>query len=149
MGSRIIEKVWKQETDTIYQMKKTIRKIIPLIVILVMFGCTKTIYIPLTNTITEIEYRDKFVRDSIYFSDSVLIERKGDTVFNTKIEYKYISKFIKDTVNIRDSVYIEKPIEVVKEVNRLTKWQRWRLNFLWVLFAGAIVYIIIKIKNIL
>ena len=125
------------------------KKLILLIAILVMFGCTKRIYIPVTTTVTEIEYRDKLVRDSIYFSDSVLIEQKGDTVFNTKIKYKYISKFIKDTVSIRDSVYIEKPIEVIKEVNRLTKWQRWRLNFLWVLFAGGIVYIIIKIKNIL
>ena len=111
-----------------------------------VFGCTKTVYIPVTNTITEIEYRDKLVRDSIYLSDSVLIERKGDTVFNTKIKYKYISKLIKDTVSIRDSVYIEKPIEVVKEVNRLTKWQRWRLNLLWVLMAGGVVYGIIKIK---
>ena len=113
-----------------------------------IFGCTKRIYIPVTNTITEIEYRDRLQHDSIYFSDSVLIERKGDTVFNTKIKYKYISKFIKDTVSIRDSVYIEKPIEVVKEVNRLTKWQRWRLNFLWVLMAGGLGYVIFKIKRL-
>ena len=49
------------------------KKIILLVVILVMFGCTKTIYIPVTHTITEIEYRDRLQRDSIYFSDSVLI----------------------------------------------------------------------------
>ena len=125
------------------------KRIILFFIVFAVFGCTKRIYIPVTTTVTKIEYRDKLVRDSIYFSDSVLIERKGDTVFNTKIKYKYISKLIKDTVSIRDSVYIEKPIEVVKEVNRLTKWQRWRLNFLWVLLAGGIGYIIIKIKNIL
>ena len=124
------------------------KRIIFLILIFALWGCTKRIYIPVTNTITEVEYRDKFVRDSIYLSDSVLIEKKGDTVFNTKIKYKYISKFIKDTVSIRDSVYIEKTIEVVKEVNKLTKWQRWRLNFRWVLLAGGIGYIMIKIKNI-
>ena len=124
------------------------KKLILFIILFALFGCTKRIYVPVTTTITEIEYRDKLVRDSIYFSDSVLIERKGDTVFNTKIKYKYISKFIKDTVNIRDSIYIEKPIEVVKEVNRLTKWQRWRLNFLWVLMAGGIGYVIIKIKRL-
>ena len=125
------------------------KRIILFFIVFVLFGCTKTIYVPVTNTITEIEYRDRLQHDSIYFSDSILIERKGDTVFNTKIKYKYISKLIKDTVSIRDSVYIEKPIEVIKEVNRLTKWQRWRLNFLWVLLAGGIGYIIIKIKNIL
>ena len=124
------------------------KKLILLIAILVMCGCTKRIYIPVTTTVTEIEYRDRLQHDSIYFSDSVLIERKGDTVYNTKIKYKYISKLIKDTVSIRDSVYIEKPIEVVKEVNRLTKWQRWRLNFLWVLMAGGVVYVIIKIKRL-
>ena len=124
------------------------KKLIVFLVVFVLFGCTKRIYIPVTTTVTEIEYRDKLVRDSVYFSDSVLIERKGDTVFNTKIKYKYISKFIKDTVNIRDSIYIEKPIEVVKEVNRLTKWQRWRLNLLWVLMAGGLVYVIIKIKRL-
>ena len=125
------------------------KKLIIFLIVFVLFGCTKTVYIPVTNTITKIEYRDRLHMDSIYLSDSVLIERKGDTVFNTKIKYKYISKLIKDTVSIRDSVYIEKPIEVIKEVNRLTKWQRWRLNFLWVLLAGGIGYIIIKIKNIL
>ena len=128
-------------------MKKIIMLIV-IIVMLVMFGCTKTIYVPVTSSVTEIEYRDKLVRDSIYLSDSVLIEKKGDTVFNTKIKYKYISKFVKDTVNIRDSVYIEKPIEVVKEVNRLTKWQRWRLNFLWVLMAGGVGYGIFKIRRL-
>ena len=98
------------------------KKLIIFLLLILFFGCTKTVYIPVTNTTTEIEYRDRLQHDSIYFSDSVLIQQKGDTVFNTKIKYKYISKLIKDTVSIRDSVYIEKPIEVVKEVNRLTKW---------------------------
>ena len=123
------------------------KRIILFFIVFAFFGCTKRIYIPVTTTVTEIEYRDRLQHDSIYFSDSVLIERKGDTVFNTKIKYKYISKFIKDTVNIRDSIYIEKPIEVVKEVNRLTKWQRWRLNLLWVLIAGGVIYVIFKIKK--
>ena len=124
------------------------KRIILFFIVFAVFGCTKTVYIPVTNTITEIEYRDRLQHDSIYFFDSVLIERKGDTVFNTKIKYKYISKFIKDTVSIRDSVYIEKPIEVIKEVNRLTKWQRWRLNFLCVLMAGGLGYVIVKIKRL-
>ena len=124
------------------------KKLILLIAILLMFGCTKRIYVPVTTTVTEIEYRDKLVRDSVYFSDSILIERKGDTVFNTKIKYRYINKLVRDTVNRFDSIYIEKPIEVVKEVNRLTKWQRWRLNFLWVLMAGGVIYVIYKIKRL-
>ena len=124
------------------------KRIIFLILIFALWGCTKRIYIPVTTTVTEIEYRDRLQHDSIYFSDSVLIERKGDTVFNTKIKYRYINKIVKDTVNRTDSVYIEKPIEVVKEVNRLTKWQRWRLNFLWILMAGGIGFGIFKIKKL-
>ena len=124
------------------------KKIILFFIVFALFGCTKTIYIPLTNTITEIEYRDRLQRDSLYFSDSVLIETKGDTVYNTKIKYRYINKLVRDTVNKFDSVYIEKPIEVVKEVNRLTKWQRWRLNFLWVLMAGGVGYGIFKIRRL-
>ena len=124
------------------------KKLILLLILFAVWGCTKTVYIPVTNTITEIEYRDRLQHDSIYFSDSVLIERKGDTVFNTKIKYRYINKLVRDTVNRFDSIYIEKPIEVVKEVNRLTKWQRWRLNFLWVLMAGGVIYVIYKIKRL-
>lgn len=112
-----------------------------------VFGCTKTVYIPVTNTITEIEYRDRLQRDSIYFSDSVLIEKNGDTVFNTRIKYRYINKLVRDTVNRFDSVYIEKPIEVVKEVNRLTKWQRWRLKVLNLLIVALLLLTLWKFRN--
>ena len=124
------------------------KRIILFFIVFAVFGCTKTVYIPVTNTITEIEYRDRLQRDSIYFSDSVLIETKGDTVFNTRIKYRYINKLVRDTVNRFDSVYVEKPVEVIKEVNRLTKWQRWRLNFLWVLMAGGVGYGIFKIRGL-
>ena len=124
------------------------KRIILFFIVFAVFGCTKTVYIPVTNTITEIEYRDRLQRDSIYFSDSILIETKGDTVFNTRIKYRYINKLVRDTVNRFDSVYVEKPVEVIKEVNRLTKWQRWRLNFLWVLMAGGVGYGIFKIRGL-
>ena len=124
------------------------KKILFIVVILFFIGCSKTIYVPLTSVTTETEYRDKLVHDSIYLSDSILIEKKGDTVFNTRIKYVYKYKLVKDTVSIRDSIYIEKPIEVIKEVNKLTKWQRWRLNFLWILLVGGIGYLIIKIKRL-
>ena len=124
------------------------KRIILFFIVFALFGCTKRIYIPVTTTVTEIEYRDKLQHDSIYFSDSVLIETKGDTVYNTKIKYRYINKLVRDTVNRFDSVYVEKPVEVVKEVNRLTKWQRWRLNFLWVLMAGGVGYGIFKIRRL-
>ena len=121
------------------------KKLIIFLVMFAVFGCTKTVYIPVTNTITEIEYRDRLQHDSIYFSDSVLIEQKGDTVFNTRIKYRYINKLVRDTVNRFDSVYIEKPIEVIKYENRLNGWQKLRLNILNVLLIIAGVWLSVKI----
>ena len=121
------------------------KKLIIFLIVFAFFGCTKRIYIPVTTTVTEIEYRDKLVRDSVYFSDSVLIERKGDTVFNTRIKYRYINKLVRDTVNRFDSVYVEKPIEVIKYENRLNGWQKLRLNILNVLLIIAGVWLSVKI----
>ena len=121
------------------------KKLIIFLLVFVLFGCTKRIYIPVTTTVTEIEYRDKLVRDSVYFSDSVLIEKNGDTVFNTRIKYRYINKLVRDTVNRFDSVYVEKPIEVIKYENRLNGWQKLRLNILNVLLIIAGVWLSVKI----
>ena len=124
------------------------KRIIFLILIFALCGCTKRIYIPVTTTVTEIEYRDRLQHDSIYFSDSVLIETKGDTVFNTKIKYRYINKIVKDTVNRTDSVYVEKPIEIVKYENRLNGWQKLRLNILNVLLIIAGGWLALKIVKL-
>ena len=124
------------------------KRIILFFIVFALFGCTKTVYIPVTNTIKEIEYRDRLQRDSIYFSDSVLLEKKGDTVFNTKIKYRYINKIVKDTVNRTDSVYVEKPIEIVKYENRLNGWQKLRLNILNVLLIIAGGWLALKIVKL-
>ena len=124
------------------------KRIILFFIVFAVFGCTKTVYIPVTNTIKEIEYRDRLQRDSIYFSDSVLIVTKGDTVFNTKIKYRYINKIVKDTVNRTDSVYVEKPIEIVKYENRLNGWQKLRLNILNVLLIIAGGWLALKIVKL-
>ena len=124
------------------------KKLILFFIVFALWGCTKTVYIPVTNTIKEIEYRDRLQRDSIYFSDSVLLEKKGDTVFNTKIKYRYINKIVKDTVNRTDSVYVEKPIEIVKYENRLNGWQKLRLNILNVLLIIAGGWLALKIVKL-
>ena len=124
------------------------KRIILFFIVFALFGCTKTIYVPVTNTITEIQYRDRLQRDSLYFADSILIETKGDTVFNTKIKYRYINKIVKDTVNRTDSVYVEKPIEIVKYENRLNGWQKLRLNILNVLLIIAGGWLALKIVKL-
>lgn len=125
------------------------KKIILLIVILVLFGCTKTIYVPVTNTVTNTEYRDRLQRDSIYLKDSIHIIQRGDTIFLSKVKYYYRNIFVRDTVSKLDSIYIEKPIpiETTKEVYKLTKWQTWRLKLLNLLVVVLLLITLWKFRK--
>jgi len=112
-------------------MKKAHR--IQILFIIVLFailwfltGCkVKTVYIPVESIKTE--YKEKYMRDSIYLHDSVFVERwkSGDTVFLTKEKYKYLyrDKLVRDTICITDSIAVPYPVIETKEVNRLHTWQ--------------------------
>jgi len=106
-------------------------------------GCkTKTVLVPVKET--KIEYRDRLKVDSIYNRDTVQIYGSNDTIFKDVIKWR--ERFRLDTVSVVRVDSIPYPVEVVKEVNRLTKWQRWRLNALNVLALIIVVYLFIKIK---
>ena len=113
------------------------KKLIVFLVVFSVWGCTRTVYVPVTNTVTNTEYKDRLKRDSIYLKDSIHIMQRGDTVFLSKIKYYYTNVLIRDTVSRLDSVYVEKPIpvETTKEIYKLTKWQTWRLKVLNILIA--------------
>ncbi|MDR0682767.1 MAG: hypothetical protein LBG15_13125 [Dysgonamonadaceae bacterium] len=49
-----------------------------------LVACNKTVYFPVESTRTE--YRDNYLRDSIYLHDSVFIKVKGDTVWMEVIQ---------------------------------------------------------------
>lgn len=104
------------------------RKILSIILIFIFLSAckaTKLVYVPVEKEVIKTEYQDKLVRDSIYLQDSIFIHHKGDTVFKEKYKYLYRDKLIVDSVFIHDSIKIDKPypVEVVKEVNKLHKWQ--------------------------
>ena len=90
----------------------------------------------------KIEYRDRVKVDSIYNSDTTLIFTKGDTIHFETIKWRNKYQFIRDSVVLIDS--IPYPVEVVEYVNKLTKWQKWRLQALNIL--GGIVAAFIAFK---
>ena len=79
----------------------------------------------------KIEYRDRVILDSIYNRDTTLIYMRSDTVFKDVIKWRTSFKNVTDSIVKIDS--IPYAVEVVKEVNVLTKWQKWRLQALNIL----------------
>lgn len=81
---------------------------------------------------TEIVYKDRQVRDSLYFRDSVFVSEKvkGDTVYLDKYLYKYVYKLQKTTDTLvhekRDTTFVEvrvdKPLTFVQNVKIRAFW---------------------------
>lgn len=104
-------------------------------------ACTKRIYVPVESVRTE--YVVQHTRDTLTRSDSVYVREwlKGDTVMIEKWRERivYRSSVAKDTLIVRDTIAYPYPVEVVKEVNKLTWWQRVKVNaFGWLLGALAL-----------
>jgi hypothetical protein len=124
---------------------KRIFILIPILAILSLFtGCkTKTVLVPVEKV--KIEYRDRLRIDSVYNRDTVNIYERGDTVFLQTIKWR--ERFKIDTVSVVRTDSIPYPVEVVKEVNVLTKWQKIRLRLLNIIVIAIIIYVIIRIKK--
>ena len=117
--------------------------LLAILVIFLLTGCkTKTVLVPVKETKTE--YRDRLRIDSVYNRDTLHLFTRGDTVYLQSIKWR--ERFRTDTLRIVKTDSIPYPVEVVREVNVLTKWQRWRLNALNVLALIIVVYIVIRIK---
>lgn len=123
---------------------KRILLLIPLLAILSVFtGCkTKTVLVPVEKV--KIEYRDRLRIDSVYNRDTVNIYERGDTVYLQTIKWR--ERFRLDTVSVLKIDSIPYPVEVIREVNKLTKWQRWRLNALNIIALVVVAYVVIKIR---
>jgi hypothetical protein len=120
------------------------KKIILLLLIIIAFaGCkSKTVLVPVERV--KIEYRDRLRVDSVYNRDTVNIYKKNDTVYLQTVRWRERFKF--DTVSVVRVDSIPYPVEVIQEVNRLTKWQRWRLNALNIIALVVVAYVVIKIR---
>jgi hypothetical protein len=81
---------------------------------------TKTVYVPVETVRTE--YKDRYLRDSIYLKELVRIYQRGDTVFRDSIVHRYKDKIKNDSIFMRDTIRIPIPVKGdTVEVNRL-KW---------------------------
>jgi hypothetical protein len=124
---------------------KRIILLIPIFAILSLFtACkTKTVLVPVEKV--KIEYRDRLRIDSVYNRDTVNIYERGDTVYLQTIKWR--ERFKLDTVRYEKIDSIPYFVEVTKEVNVLTKWQKIRLQLLNVIVLIILVYVIIRIKR--
>ena len=116
--------------------------LLAILVVFLLTGCkTKTVLVPVKET--KIEYRDRLRVDSIYNRDTVQIYGRNDTIFKDVIKWR--ERFRLDTVSVVRVDSIPYPVEVIQEVNKLTKWQRWRLTLLNIIGGLTIVYIAFRI----
>ena len=143
------------------------RKLWLLILVLITFTSCKTVkyidrtiidstevQIPITNT--KIEYRDRFLYDSVYIHDSIFTLIKGDTVYISKNKEtnRLINKsdtIVKtDTIKvpIQTTKTVTKTVTQIKEVNKLYWWQKGLMYLGLVILIYGIVILIIKIKKL-
>lgn len=111
------------------------------------------IAVPITNT--KIEYKDRFLYDSIYVHDSVFTLIKGDTVYISN--NKETNHLVNKTNTIVKTDTIKVPVEItktvtktetsVKEVNKLYWWQKILMSIGGIVFVLIIIYIVLKIKK--
>lgn len=108
-----------------------------------LIGCTTTKYVEVPIEKTKIEYKDRLSIDTVIQHDSTIITMLGDTVYLEKYKYIYKVKELRDTINITDTTTVTKPIEVIKEINKLYTWQ-----IVLMVLGGVgiiiLVYLIIK-----
>lgn len=126
--------------------KDTVGKWI-IIIILIFFiwllsGCkTEMVYVPVETVKTE--YIDRLQRDSVHLYDSVFMKLKGDTIWLEKYKYLYRDKLVRDSIFKTDSIQVPFPVEVEKEVNRLTSFQSfqvWCGRILLLLIVGYLAF---------
>ena len=111
------------------------------------------IAVPITNT--KIEYRDRFLYDSIDVHDSIFTLIKNDTVYISK--NKETNRLVNKTDTIIKTDTIKIPVEItktvtkteiqIKEVNRLYWWQKSLIYLGLIVLISGIVFLIIKIKK--
>ena len=113
-----------------------------------LYSCKSIKYIPVETT--KIEYRDNFVRDSIFRYDSVFVKEKGDTLILEKYRYLYKNRIVKDSIFINDTIRVPYPVEVIKQVKTpLTYWQSFQIwcgRFALFTLLLACIYFVWKLK---
>lgn len=124
------------------------KKLILTISLTVLFSAcaTKVIKVPIHTTETEIEFRDRFIRDSIHIHDSVFIKHKGDTIWMERYKTLYKEKIVRDSVYLRDNIRVEVPIivEVEKELSFFDR-VKYGIYALLLFLLISVIYKVVRI----
>ena len=124
------------------------KKLIFAVIATLLLSCKSVKYI--TVETTKIEYRDNFVRDSIFRYDSVFVKDKGDTLILEKFRYLYRNRIVKDSIFINDTIRVPYPVEVIKQVKApLTSWQSFQIwcgRFALFALLLACIYFVWRLK---
>ena len=115
--------------------------VLALFLMFIFSGCTTV------RTVTE--YRDSVVYVGVHdtlierYSDTVSIDRGGDTVFKTVTKWREVEKIKHDTIS-RTQV-IKEPYEVVVEKKVVPSWCWWLLAVVVVFVGYKIARLAVKI----
>lgn len=120
-----------------------------LIVLWLFTSCkSKTVFVPVESVKTE--YKDKYLRDSIYLKELVRIYQKGDTVFKDSTVYKYKDRMKTDSIFIRDTIRIPLPVPIKGDTvytNKLNWYQEASVWFTSLVLVALALYIGIKYRG--
>ncbi|MDR1585673.1 MAG: hypothetical protein LBS07_05845, partial [Prevotellaceae bacterium] len=108
----------------------------------VFSGCHKTVYVPVESVKTE--YRDNYLRDSVYLHDSIFVKEKGDTVFVNAFRYLYRDRTVRDSIAVHDTVKVPYPVEVEKPVKYVSGWQNFQIWCGRIALGGISVFVAYK-----
>ena len=123
-----------------------IKYVLTTLLLLVVWSCRTTEYVPVEVIKSDTTYINKVKRDSIYQLDSIYILDRGDTVLITKTKYLYWDKLVRDTVyrSKVDSIQVPYPVE-----QQLTRWEQFRLDVGgWAIVTVIIIILIVVCKQI-
>lgn len=123
-----------------------IKYVLTTLLLLVVWSCRTTEYVPVEVIKSDTTYINKVQRDSIYQLDSVYILDRGDTVLITKTKYLYKDRLVRDTVYMSktDSIQVPYPVE-----RKLTRWEQIRLDIGgWAIVTVIIIILIVVGRQI-
>lgn len=120
-----------------------------LIVLWLFTSCkSKTVFVPVESVKTE--YKDKYLRDSIYLKELVRIYQKGDTVFKDSTVYKYKDRIKTDSIFIRDTIRIPLPVPIKGDpvyINKLNWYQEACMWFTSLVLVALALFLGIKYRG--
>lgn len=123
-----------------------IKYVLTTLLLLVVWSCRTTEYVPVEVVRSDTTYINKVQRDSIYQLDSVYILDRGDTILIAKTKYLYKDRLVRDTVyrSRVDSIQVPYPVE-----QQLTRWEQFRLDVGgWAIVTVIIIILIVVCKQI-